>query len=192
MKCSLGISNFLQRSLFFPILLFSSISLHWSLRKAFLSLFAILWNSAFRCLYLSFSPELFPALLFTTICKASPDSPFAFWHFFSMVMVLIPVSCTMSRISVHTSAGTLSFRSSPFKSISHFHCIIKRDWIYIITEWSSGFPYFLQCKSEFGNKELIIRDTVSSQSCFADCIELLHFLAAKILVLTTWWCPCFL
>ena len=29
---------------------------HWSLRKAFLSLLAILWNSAFRCLYLSFSP----------------------------------------------------------------------------------------------------------------------------------------
>jgi len=36
--------------------LFSSISLHWSLKKAFLSLLAILWNSAFRYLYLSFSP----------------------------------------------------------------------------------------------------------------------------------------
>ena len=32
-------------------LLFSSISLHWSLRKAFLSLLAILWNSAFRWIY---------------------------------------------------------------------------------------------------------------------------------------------
>ena len=42
MKCSLGISNFLERSLVFPILLFSSISLHWSLNKAFLSLLAIL------------------------------------------------------------------------------------------------------------------------------------------------------
>ena len=38
---------FLNRSVVFPILLFSSISLHWSLRKAFLSLLAILWNSAF-------------------------------------------------------------------------------------------------------------------------------------------------
>ena len=28
------------------------IPLHWSLRKAFLSLLAILWNSAFRCIYL--------------------------------------------------------------------------------------------------------------------------------------------
>ena len=49
---------FLKRSPVFPILLFSSISLHWSLRKAFLSLLAILWNSAFRCLYLFFSPLL--------------------------------------------------------------------------------------------------------------------------------------
>ena len=65
MKCSLGTLIFLKRSLVFPILLFSSISLHWSLRKAFLSLLAIFWNSAFRCLYLSFSPLLFASLLFT-------------------------------------------------------------------------------------------------------------------------------
>ena len=66
------------------------------MRKAFLSLLAVLWNSAFRCLYLSFSLLLFTSLLFTAICKASPDSHFAFLHFFSMGMVLIPVSCTMS------------------------------------------------------------------------------------------------
>ena len=47
---------FLKRSLGFLILLFSSISLHWSLRKAFLPLLAILWNSAFKRVYLSFSP----------------------------------------------------------------------------------------------------------------------------------------
>ena len=47
---------FLKRSLVFPILLFSSIFLHWLLRKAFLSLLAILWNSAFKWVYLSFSP----------------------------------------------------------------------------------------------------------------------------------------
>ena len=45
---------FLKRSLVFPILLFSSVCLHWSLRKAFLSLLVILWNSAFKWLYLSF------------------------------------------------------------------------------------------------------------------------------------------
>ena len=55
---------FLMRSLVFPILLFSSISLHWSLRKASLSLFAILWNSAFKWEYLSFSPLFFSSLFF--------------------------------------------------------------------------------------------------------------------------------
>ena len=104
---------FLKRSLVFPILLFSSISLHWLLKKAFLSLLAIIWNSAFRCLYLSCSPLLFVSLLFTAICKTSPDSHFAFLHFFSMGMVLIPVSCTMSRTSFHSSSGTLSIRSKP-------------------------------------------------------------------------------
>ena len=56
-KYSFAISNFLETiSIVFPILLFSSIYLHWSLRKTFLSLLAILWNSAFRWIYLSFSP----------------------------------------------------------------------------------------------------------------------------------------
>ena len=52
------LSVFLKRSLVFPVLLFSSISLHCSLRKAFLSLLAIVWNDAFNCIYLSFSPLL--------------------------------------------------------------------------------------------------------------------------------------
>ena len=72
---------FLKRTLVFPILLFLSISLHWSLRKD-LFLLAILWNSAFKWVYLSFSPLLFTSLLFTAICKASSDSHFALLHFF--------------------------------------------------------------------------------------------------------------
>ena len=67
MKCSLGISNFLKRSLFFPTLLFSCISLHCSLKKALLSILAILWNSAFSwhifpfclCLSLRFFSQIF-------------------------------------------------------------------------------------------------------------------------------------
>ena len=73
---------FLKRSLVFPILLFPSVSLHWSLRNAFLSLLAILWNSAFKWEYLSFSPFLYTSLLFTAIWKAFSDSHFAFLHFF--------------------------------------------------------------------------------------------------------------
>ena len=50
---------FLKRSLVLPILLFPSISLHWSLREAFLPLLALLWNFAFKWVYLSFSLFLF-------------------------------------------------------------------------------------------------------------------------------------
>ena len=89
----------------FPILFFSSISLHWSLRKAFLTLLAILWNSAFKWVYLSFSPLLFTSPLFTAICKSSSDSHFAFLHFFFLGIFLIPVSCTVSWTSVHSSSG---------------------------------------------------------------------------------------
>ena len=44
---------FLKRSLVFPILLFSSVSWHWSLKKAFFSVCASLWSSEFKWLYLS-------------------------------------------------------------------------------------------------------------------------------------------
>src|SRR5574337_73230 len=114
MKCSLGISNFLEdiSSLSHSVVFLYFFALI-AEEDFFLSLLAVLWNSAFRCLYLPFSSLLFTSLLFTAICKASPDSHFAFLHFFSMGMVLIPVSCAVSGTSVHSSSGTLSIRSSP-------------------------------------------------------------------------------
>ena len=113
MKCPLGISNFLEEISSLSTLLFSSISLHWSLRKAFLFLLAILWNSAFKWVYLSFSPLPLASLLFSVICKAFSDNHFAFLDFFFLGMVLITASWTMSWSSVHSSIGTLSIRSNP-------------------------------------------------------------------------------
>ena len=77
MKCSLGIFNFLEdiSSLSHSIvfLYFS----HHSQRKAFISLLAILWNSALRSVYFSFSPLPFTSL-FSALCKASSDNLFAY------------------------------------------------------------------------------------------------------------------
>ena len=70
MKCSLGISHFLEeisspsRSIVF--FYFSALII----RKAFLSLLAIL-GTPFKWVDLSFSPLVFASLLFTAICKAS-------------------------------------------------------------------------------------------------------------------------
>ena len=77
MKCSLVILNFLEEISSLPLLLNSSISLHWSLRKAFLSLLPILWNSAFKWVYLSSSSLPLASLFFSDICKASSDNSFA-------------------------------------------------------------------------------------------------------------------
>ena len=98
----------LKRSPVFPILLFSSISLHWSLRKAFLSLLAVLWNAAFKWVYFTFSLLSLASLLFSAICKAYSDNCFAFLHFFFLGMVLITASCTISWTSIHSSSRTLS------------------------------------------------------------------------------------
>ena len=86
---------FLKKSLVFSILLFSSISFRCSVRKSFLSLLAILWNSTFRWVYLSFSPLPFASVLFSAICKTSSDNHFAFFHFFLLWMILITTSCIM-------------------------------------------------------------------------------------------------
>ena len=82
------------------------------LRKAFLSLLAVLWNSAFRWVYLSFSLLPLASLLFTAICKASSDNHFAFLHFFFLGVVLIIDSCTVLGTFVRSSSGTL-IRSNP-------------------------------------------------------------------------------
>ena len=84
---------FLKRSVVIPILLFSSISLHCSLRKAFLSLLAILWNSAFKWVYLSLSPLL---LFFSQIFVRPPQTtilPFCISFSWGWSWSLPPVQC---------------------------------------------------------------------------------------------------
>ena len=113
---------FLKRSLVFPIVLFSSISLHWLLRKAFLYLLTILWNSAFKWVYLSFSPLPFTSLLFTAIYKASSDNhlPFCISFSWGLYWSLPPVQChePLSRFL------WVLYQIWSLKSIAHFHCII--------------------------------------------------------------------
>ena len=184
---------FLKRYLALPILLFSCIFLQWSLRKTSLSLLLFLWNSAFKWVCLSFSLLPLASLLFSAICKASSDSYFAFLHVFFLGMVLITASCTMSQTSVHSSSGTLS-DLNPWNYLS-LPLYKYKGFALGIPEWFSGFPYFLQFKSEFGNKEFMIWATVSSQSCFCWLYRVSPSVAAKniislISVLTIWWYPC--
>ena len=66
---------------------------------------------------------------------------------------------------------------------------------FVIPEWPSCFPYYIQFKSELYNKELMIWATVSSWSCFCWPYRTSPSSTAKniinlILVLTIQWCPC--
>jgi len=107
MKFSLGISNFLEeisslsQSIVF-LYFFALIT-----EEGFLISPCFPLNSAFKWVCLSFSLLLFVSFLFIDICKASSDNHFALLHFFSLGMVLIPVSCTMSLTSIHSSSGSL-------------------------------------------------------------------------------------
>ena len=105
MKCSLDTSNFLKEIFSFSD---SVVFLYFFTLFTFLSLLAILCNSAFRWVYLSLSPLPLVSLLFSAICKASSDNYFALLHFLFWGMVLITASCTMLRTSIHSSPGTLS------------------------------------------------------------------------------------
>ena len=118
MKCSLDISNFLKEisSLFRSVLFLYFfaliveegflISSCYSLELCIQMLISFLFSFAF--LKVLQVLKGLKGLLFTAICKASPDSHFAFLHFFSMGMVLIPVFCTMSRTSSNTFHSFIS------------------------------------------------------------------------------------
>ena len=69
MNCSLGISNFLEEIPSLPHSFIFLYSLPWSLRKAFLSVLAILWNSAFRWIYLFFPHLPLASLLFLLFAR---------------------------------------------------------------------------------------------------------------------------
>ena len=110
-KCSLGISNFLEDLLsfifyYFPLFLCVDHQEGFLISPCF---------SLDLCIQtdVSFSLLPFTTLLFSAVCKASSNNYFAFLHFFFLGMVLITVSCTKSHTSIDSSSGTLSVRSNP-------------------------------------------------------------------------------
>ena len=146
---------------FFPILLFSSISLDWSLRKAFLSLLAILeilhsdgniFTFLLRLLLVFFSQPFVRPSQITVLPICISFSWRWFWS-------LPPVQCH-EPLSIVLQAQCLSdliswiYLSPPV--YNHNTCY------YVIPERPSVFPYLFQFKSEFCNKEFMIWATVSS------------------------------
>ena len=132
MKCSLGISNFLEE--------ISSLS-HSIVSLYFFALIAekvFLTSSCYSlelCIPMGISflfSFSFTSLLLIAICKASSDNHFSFMHFFSLGMVLIPASCTVSQTSTQSSSGSLSINSNLLNLF-----------------WRMQASYFVKCPSFF-------------------------------------------
>ena len=131
---------FFKRSLVFPILLFSSITLHWSLRKALLSLLASLWISAFKweylsfllCLSILFFSQLFVRLPQTTILPFCVSFPWG-WSW-----PLSPVQCHEPPFVVHQA---LHFCFIDYAKA--FDCVDHNKLWKILKE--TGIPDHLTC-----------------------------------------------
>ena len=157
---------FLKISLVFPILLFSSISLHWSLRKTFITLLIF-----FETLQM----DIFPLLFAFWICSFLSylydllRQPFCLFAFLLLGMVLITTSHTMLWTSIHSSSGTLSdlipwiYLALPLYNCKGF------DLCHIC-----GFPHFIQFKLHFTINSSLSGPQSAPSLVFADCIELLH------------------
>ena len=194
MKCSLGISNFPEE--------ISSLSRS----VVFLYFFALIAEECFlisSCYSLELCIQMGISFLFSFSSHFSsflsflrpPQAailPFCISFSWRWSWSLPPIQCHKPPFIV---LQVLCLSDLILKSICHFHRIIIRDLISVIPEWSSSFPYFLQFKSKFCTKDLMIWVTASSQSCFCWLYRASPSLAAKniinlISVLTIWWCPC--
>ena len=94
---------FLKRSVVFSILLFASISFHWSLRMAFLSLLAI-FGSLHSNGYIFPFLLCFSVLFFSQFRNASSENHFPFFPWFSpwvWCLLLSPVQCHKPPSIVH-------------------------------------------------------------------------------------------
>ena len=166
---------FLKWPLVFPILLLSSISLHWSLRKAFLSLPVILWNTAFRQIYLSFSPLPLASLLFSAIFKTYSENHFAFLHFSFLEDVWSYLSVQCYEPPSIVLQAVLSIRPNPW--ICHVHCKwldLGHTWMVVV------FPTFFNLSLKFAIRSSWSELQSAPSLVFADCIELLHLWLQRI------------
>ena len=189
MKCSFGISNFLEE---ISSISYSVVFLYffaWINEQGFLISPCYSLELCIQMVILSFSPLLFASLIFTVICKASSDSHFDLLHFFILGMVLIPVSCTMSWTYVHSSSGTLSIKSSPLNpfltSTVKSEGILFRSYlnglVVIFTFFNFSLNLTIRCSwSEPQSAPSLV---------FTDCIELLHLWMQRIQSVWFWCRP---
>ena len=153
MKCSLGISDFLERiaNLSQTIVFFYFFALF--LKKPFLSL---LWNLSLIFLLISYLSYLFFGILHSEeyifpflLCllllfvsqlfvRPPKTTTLPFCISFFLGMILITTSCTVLGTSIHSSSGILSIRYNPLNmSLPLYN---HKEFDLDMPEWPSSVP----------------------------------------------------
>ena len=156
--------------------------------KAFLSLLAILWNSAFRWVYLSFSPLPLASLLFLVILRPAQTAilPFCISFSWGWFWSLLPVQCH-EPLFIILQALCLSdlipwiYLLLPLYNHKRFDLSQMKHLLFL---W---FSLLLQYKLGFCNKEFMVWATVSSRSCFCWLYWASPYLAAKNIIWFCYW-----
>ena len=145
--------------------------------EAFLSLLAILQNSAFRWVYLSFPPLPLASLLFSALCKASSDNHFAFCisFYWGWSWSLPPVQC-------HELLFILLQALCPSDLIPWIYLSLP---LYNCKGFDSGhtwmvFPIFFNVSLNFSERRSSSEPQSAPSLVFADCIELLNLWLQRI------------
>ena len=159
-----------------------AISLHWSLKKAFLSLLAILWNSGFKYpfewVYLSFSPLPFTSLLFSAICKASSDNYFAIC--ISVLGDDLDPCLLYNVMNLCPWFIRYSIRSNPLKPFVTSLVYSQGIWFRSCLNGLVVFPTFFNLSLNWAIKSSWSEPQSAPSLVFADCIELLHLWLQRI------------
>ena len=132
--------------------------------------------------YFSLSPLPFASLLSSAMCKASSVNHFAFLHFFFLEWFwsLPPVQCYK-----HTSIVLQALCLPDLILWTYSLPLLYNHKGFFFRSYLNGlvvFPYILQLKPEFCNKELMIWATVSFRSCFCWLYRASPSLAAKNII----------
>ena len=96
---------------------------------------------------------IFASFLFPVISKASSDSHFAFLHFSSMGVVLIPVYCTMLRTSIHSYQALCLSDVVPEEKVLYSIC----QQIWKIQQWPQDWKWsvFISTPNKGNAKECL-------------------------------------
>ena len=132
-----------------------------------------IWNSAFRWLYLSFSPLPYASLLFSGMCKAPQRTilPFCISFSWEWSWSLPPVQCHEPPSIVNQALYLSNVIPWIYFSLP---CIIVRVWFMSYLNGLVVFPTFLNLSLNLAIRSSWSEPQWAPSLVFADCVELLH------------------